>query len=141
MIIVLSILAYLALAFFSYRLYTVTSGFVRKIFWPFLIAKLLSCLLVGVLYTYYYDGGDYVMVMRDVNFLSDLARTDFFEYLQLVFSGEAKVAIQEGLFYSYEPRTFYFVRALSIVSWFGFSSFWGISCLLSMASALTVVLL
>lgn len=139
MIVLFSILMFSGLLYVSFRLFSKTTGLVKKIYWPFVVFKITAGLLVGLLYEFHYQTGDYVMMMRDVLSLQELASTDFFEYLRLILKGPTEGFAAEHLFYSYEPRTFYFVRCLSVMSWFGFSSFWGITCLLGLVSAMVTV--
>ena len=62
--------------FLAYRIWSGDDSSVKNFFWPALILKLLAGLCLGLLYRYYYNGGDTFMYFEEGAKLSALARSD-----------------------------------------------------------------
>jgi hypothetical protein len=105
----------------------------RVFYWPALIVKLASGVLVGVLYTYYYSVGDTFGFFQDAMLLSKLARADFLTYLNFLWNGDESFAIWSDLILV-QSRSLFFVKFISCFSLITFDNYWLISLYLSFIS-------
>ena len=104
----------------------------KDYFFPFLLLKVIAGILLGLIYTYYYKaGGDTILMATDAIRLAKSATVDFRAYLDTLLWG----AYDPEFFFIGEYRTFFFVRILSVISWFSFHNYWLIGVWLSIFSA------
>ncbi|MFN6944147.1 MAG: hypothetical protein ACK4ND_04300, partial [Cytophagaceae bacterium] len=59
----------------------------RKFFFPALGLKLMSGVLMGIVYTYYYSGGDTFSIYEEGLRLNEIFRNDIASYFKILFSG------------------------------------------------------
>jgi hypothetical protein len=114
-------------------------GVVRKIFWPGAVLKLLSGVLVGVLYFYYYGVGDTLIYWRDGDTLARFAMDHPSEYLRFLWSdyeNSFRVAQELNL---QDSRAIFFVKFVSILSILTGSNYWVISIYFSTISFLGIL--
>ena len=95
---------------------------------------------IGLIYYCYYDGGDTFMFFRDISYLT----TCFWEnpqlYLQFLFSSNSIThSFSNELFFAYEPRTFFFVRLLSVLNIFSLNNYWVLAMMMSALSFFGVI--
>jgi hypothetical protein len=105
----------------------------RVFYWPALIVKLASGILVGVLYTYYYSVGDTFGFFQDAMLLTKLARTDFPAYINFLWNGDESFVIWSDLVLV-QPRSLFFVKFISFFSLITFDNYWLISLYFSFIS-------
>jgi hypothetical protein len=105
----------------------------RVFYWPALIVKLASGILVGVLYTYYYSVGDTFGFFQDAMSLTKLARTDFLTYLKFLWNGDESFVVWSDLILV-QPRSLFFVKFISFFSLITFDNYWLISLYFSFIS-------
>src|SRR5688572_10865885 len=105
----------------------------RVFYWPALIVKLASGILVGVLYTYYYSVGDTFGFFQDAMSLTKLARTDFLTYLKFLWNGDESFVVWSDLILV-QPRSLFFVKFISFFSLITLDNYWLISLYFSFIS-------
>jgi hypothetical protein len=109
-------------------------AFVEPIlYWVSLGIKLSAGLFIGWLYTYYYPTSDTFHYFNDSILLADLARSDFVEYIDLVFNGSIERYTTLGMI-NLEARSVFFVKILSIPSFITWNNYWISSLHLSLIS-------
>ncbi|MCW5909804.1 MAG: hypothetical protein KIT62_01960 [Cyclobacteriaceae bacterium] len=95
----------------------------KLLFWSAWILRLIMGILVGLVYTYYYDANDTWNFFEDAKTLAALARADLPGYLSFLFTGNPDHAIWQSLIYQ-EERSLFFVKALSLLAWISGGSYW-----------------
>ena len=95
----------------------------KRVFWPALLFKLLSGLALGLIYTYYYTGGDTFLFFNDAMLLAKLARRDVMEYCNFLWQGDKSFSIS-GTLYFREPRSLLFVKIVSVFSLITADNYW-----------------
>lgn len=111
------------------------SGSFKKLFLPALIFKLCAGIAVGLIYNFYYKVGDTLIFFEDGKVLSELARTDFFDFLRLLFSSHEIFSDYVHIEFK-EPRAVFFVKIVSVFSLLSYDSYWVISLYFSFFSFL-----
>ena len=114
-----------------------------KYFYPALILKLLGAIGVGVVYQFYYGGGDtFTFFTHGATHIYDAFTTDFSTGIKLLFSNgqfDPETYKFSSKIWTYrDPSSFFIVRIAAILSlislntyssialWFAFLSFWGL---------------
>jgi hypothetical protein len=96
-----------------------------------LYAKIFGGIVFSMIYFYYYKGGDTISYFYSATALSNLAKIDFFDYLQVLF-GPNDVATRQFFtmetgspyyFVYYEARAYMVVRLISVLILFTFNSY------------------
>jgi hypothetical protein len=105
----------------------------KKYFWPGLLFKVACGLSVGFLYQYYYSEGDTFLYFQDGRVLSELARVDFFAYLDFLSTEPPGHALWSQLTYV-QPRAAFFAKFVSVVNLLTFDNYWLTSCYFSLVS-------
>lgn len=104
-------------------------GVLRRVFWPAFVFKIGCGLLLGVLYTYYYDTGDTFNYFRDAGVLTEVARIDFLSWIELLFTAPPEAL---GLQLN-EPRAIFLTRIASFFDLISNHHYWVISAWFSTA--------
>lgn len=126
---VVNILIILALA---WRIQPVEKS-LRIYYWSGLLFKLTMGVALGLVYTFYYSGGDTFSFFRDSAQLSQLARENFTDYLKFLWSSDSALNVWNQLS-DHEPRTLFMVKLLSLVNLISFDNYWISSLYLSVVS-------
>lgn len=58
----------------------------KRFFWPALILKLSAGILLGLVYRYYYEGGDTWQYFREATRIASIAEVSFWDYLKELFA-------------------------------------------------------
>lgn len=109
--------------FLAYRIWSGDDSSVKNFFWPALILKLLAGLCLGLLYRYYYNGGDTFMYFEEGAKLSALARSDLLLYIRFLWSGDESFSAWNNLT-ELQPRAMFMIKAVSVVNLFSHDNYW-----------------
>ncbi len=114
-------------------LYRKSAGLpLANLFFFALAGKLLAGVALGLLYIYYYPyGGDTFTFFADAKILSKLAVTSQRAYSQvLLFNHFPDSYLTDALVYEWEPRSFFFIKILSVLNVFTLNNYWisGLYC-------------
>lgn len=112
--------------------------FWQTIFWPALLFKVGCGTLVGLLYRYYFSGGDTFAYQQQADILCRYAQQNSTEYLQFILTGRYhNVYLQEVMRFPTYSNSFFMVWVLHVVNfitggnyyvnavYFSLFSFWG----------------
>lgn len=124
------ILIIFGLAYYIYRRET----FFRILFWPSLFFKLLSGILVGLLYTYYYPVGDTFEYFKDASRIASVFSQDFSAYAEFLFFNKG---LQSLSLTFYEPRAVFLTKIVSVFTILTARNYWIISLYFSFLSFLS----
>lgn len=117
------------LSYISWRLYQHYAGStLRLYYWPGLLLKLVAGLLLGMLYFFYYQGGDTVHYHQDAAALAALAYEDLPAYV-LSLTGNYPEGLQ--LHYLEQERAMLTAKIFSVFYVFTASNYWITACYLS----------
>lgn len=105
----------------------------RIYYWSGLLFKLMMGVVLGLVYTFYYSGGDTFSFFKDSVQLSQLARESFTEYVSFLWSSDSTFDVWNKLS-DHEPRTLFMVKLLSLVNLISFDNYWISSLYLSFIS-------
>ena len=111
------------LGFFFYKLWRQEKSVLRIFFVPALTFKLLSGILLGLLYTYYYSIGDTFLYFQDGVRLASLARKDITSYLSFLWSGDDSFPIWSTLAYQ-QPRAMFLSKVTSLFCLLTSDNYW-----------------
>ena len=123
------------IAFISYLLWQRDHSALKKYYWPALLFKLSAGIALGLLYTYYYDGGDTFNYFNDGVKLANIARKDVASYFSFLWSGEESNPIWSELNYR-QPRAMFLSKVTSLFCLLTADSYWVISLYFSFISFL-----
>ena len=105
----------------------------RIYYWSGLLFKCTLGIALGLVYTFYYSGGDTFSFFNNSTQLSQLARENFTEYLEFLWSSDSALHVWNQLS-DHEPRTLFMVKLLSLVNLISFDNYWISSLYLSAVS-------
>jgi hypothetical protein len=94
-------------------------GFARNAFWPALFLKVLAGIGLGLLYRYYYAGGDTFYFYSEATELVNLFHSNTLEYIQFLFRHPEVDSSEEG-----SLRTTFLVKVISFFGIFTGSNYW-----------------
>ena len=117
----------------AYLLWKREDTFLKKVYWPALIFKLLCGIGLGLLYRYYYTVGDTFGYYKDGIRLADLAQTDFSAYVEFLWKGNKKYAIWHELNFQ-RPRATFMSKIASVLCLLTSNNYWLVSLYLSFIS-------
>ena len=118
----------------SFLIWTRQNESLKKIFWPFLILKVLAGSGVGLVYSFFYDTGDTFQYFEDGKTLAAFAADDPLQFLQFLWNEEG-AAILEKLRYS-DARALFFVKLVSVLNLLTHNNYWIASTYCSLVSFL-----
>ncbi len=121
------------IAYISYRLWQRDSSALKPIYWYALSLKLVSGIVLGLLYIYYYSGGDTFNYFNDGVKLSNLARQDPSSYIRFLWTGDESFSIWTELIYK-QPRAMFLSKVTSIFCILTADSYWVTSLYFSLIS-------
>lgn len=101
------------------------NAFLKKYFVYFLCYKWIMGLCLGAIYHFYYTGGDTISFFGDISLMSKVCLDSPSLYLKLLLEPhQVSEKVLGQIFYAYEPRTFYFVRVLSVMNLGALDNYW-----------------
>lgn len=115
----------------AYKEKFVAAGSLARMYYPALLFKGLMGLLLGMLYHYYYDGGDTIWLFEDARQLASLADRNLLLYLQGLWSDSPQ---EMPLHYTQHPRALFFAKLISPIAWFTKGNYWMTSVYCSVGS-------
>ncbi len=121
---------YIALVIFLASLIKpyVTNTETRKYFYPALSLKLFGAVALGLIYTFYYSGGDTINFFNDAIKLSDGISKDFEAGIKVLFRLDDQMddrfmRIRSSLWYYKDPPSYFVVQFATILSFVAFKSY------------------
>jgi hypothetical protein len=117
----------------AYLLWKREDAFLKKVYWPAFVFKLLCGIALGLVYRYYYTVGDTYGYYDDGVKLAKLAHTDFSLYTEFLWGGNKKYAIWSELGFQ-RPRAMFMSKIASILCLLTASNYWAVSVYLSFVS-------
>jgi hypothetical protein len=127
---IISFLHIITISLFCFWLWRKQELPLRKFYWHALAAKLSAGILVGVVHAAFYANSDTFSMFEWSKDLSQLAREDFFGYLNYLWNAGA-----EGYFPGAE-RTMFFVKITSVLALISYDNYWITSIYFSLFSFL-----
>jgi hypothetical protein len=124
-----NVIIMLALAFLLYKRVRV----MKKFYWPTLAIKIFAGVMVGLLYSLYYEGGDTLAYFKDAQKLTALARDDYESFLRFLWSSETTPAFWQSLNMQ-EPRALFLTKTTSIFGLLTWDNYWLIASWFSFVS-------
>ncbi len=104
----------------------------RPYYWPAALIKLAAGAGVGLLYLYYYRGGDTWQLFQQAELVAGRAFTSWQGFL-LVYGG-GDLSTIPGFAYTWQPRASFMVRLLAPLAWLTGGSYWLTGAYLSIFS-------
>ena len=117
----------------AYLLWKREDTFLKKVYWPALVFKLLCGIALGLLYRYYYTVGDTYGYYNDGVRLAKLAHSDFSLYAEFLWKGTKKYAIWHELNFQ-RPRATFMSKIASVLCLLNGNNYWMTSLYLSFVS-------
>ena len=105
-----------------YYKYRGRDSLLKPFFLPALLFKLLCGVAVGLLYMYYYHGGDTFTLFADASKLSDLLHRNPEGFIKFILFNENDTSV--SLLYTDQPRALFTVKILAFISWLSFKNYW-----------------
>lgn len=109
----------LALVYLYYR---TTGNGQPVLFWTAWAYKLSMGIALGLVYQYYYSANDTWLFFQDAVKLADLARTDFYQYVQFLFTDQSTDTLP--VLANTQVRSLFLIKILSVVAWLGSDNYW-----------------
>jgi hypothetical protein len=110
----------------------------KHFFFPSVLIKLCSGIVLGFLYQWYFKGGDTLNFFHDAVVLSSLAQENVTDYSQALFANTIADGLPHGLYFTHQPRALIFSKLVSFFSLITFNNYWLISLYLSLLSFLGI---
>jgi len=120
----------------GYHYKNIESGILKKFYFPALMLKLGAGIAVGLVYTYYYQGGDTWSYFNQAKILGQVAFSTTSNFYELYF--KSNYSLLEGFAYPFQPRAALMVKIVALINvftnhnywltsfFFSFFSFWGL---------------
>ncbi|MCX8490770.1 MAG: hypothetical protein ORN54_06850 [Cyclobacteriaceae bacterium] len=94
----------------------------QKFYWIVFLIKWLAAMALGIVYIYYYPSGDTWTYFGEAKKLSALAKVNFSQYLQLLFTSNDTSTVTHFLYV--HDRSFLFVKFVSFFNLISGDSYW-----------------
>lgn len=117
----------------AFMLWKGQTGFLKKVFWPALLLKLLAGIGLGIVYTRYYTVGDTFGYFSDGATLAALAKKDLATYFDFLWRGDETFRIWSSLNFQ-QPRALFFAKITSVFNLLSGDNYWIISLYFSFLS-------
>jgi len=101
-----------------------------------LLIKLLAGISVGLLYTFYYKGGDTFNLFHDASVLADWGMNNAGDYIKGCFFNEIPESIVSELLFYHQPRALFASKCISLINLITHNNYWLSSLWLSLFSYL-----
>lgn len=130
MIVFLNILILFVIAVIGFRISNHSA--LKGYYWSGLSIKIVAGISLGLLYTYYYNGGDSWVMFKEATKLSDIAFTSINRFFNIyLFSDYSAIP---DFAYSIQPRAAFMTKILAILALITSHNYWLSACYLSMFS-------
>lgn len=96
----------------------------RKFFVPAVLLKFLAGFAIGIIYTFYYDGGDTFNYFHDATILSEIAKDSPDDYFKFLFNIKVETSIEEQLIYFSQERALFTAKILSFFTLITLKNYW-----------------
>ncbi|CAN5410831.1 hypothetical protein BH23BAC1_BH23BAC1_33890 [soil metagenome] len=96
----------------------------KPYFLPALTLKFSAGIALGLIYKYYYGGGDTFNMFHDANQLAELASNNPHRYISLLFNPELPPGLADTLIYSNQDRALLASKILSVFSLLTSNNYW-----------------
>ncbi|MCF6352099.1 MAG: hypothetical protein L3J06_03720 [Cyclobacteriaceae bacterium] len=115
---------------------SIEPGILKKLYFAGLMLKLGAGITVGLVYTYYYQGGDTWTYFYQAKILGQVAFSSTSNFINLYF--KSNYGLVEGFAYPFQPRAALMVKIVALINvltnhnywltsfFFSFFSFWGL---------------
>ncbi|MCA4896887.1 MAG: hypothetical protein ING84_17945 [Cytophagales bacterium] len=104
----------------------------QKFYWFAFFIKWLAALYLGLVYTYYYPGGDTWTYFEEAKKLSLLATSDFPQFRELFLTSNDTSSVTHFLYV--HDRSFLFVKIVSLLNLISLNSYWVTASYFSLVS-------
>ncbi len=104
----------------------------QKFYWFAFFIKWLAALSLGLVYTYYYPGGDTWTCFEEAKKLSLLATSDFSQFRELFLTSNDTSSVTHFLYV--HDRSFLFVKIVSLLNLISGNSYWVTASYFSLVS-------
>lgn len=128
------------LACICYRLWMHERSSLRKFFWPALLFRLATGLLLGLVYLHYYTVGDTFLYFKDGVTLAQVARNDFNSYVSFLWMGDESFSFWTDLSFQ-QPRALFLSKVVSVLCLLCYDNYWIISLWFSLLTFVSAWLL
>jgi len=106
-----------------------------RYFFPALLIKLCSGVALGMLYVWYFNGGDTLNYFHDATILASMATESLADYIGAIFTNDN---LPSGLIYATQPRALLFSKVVSFFALLTFNNYWLTALYLSLLSFLGI---
>jgi hypothetical protein len=110
----------------------------QHFFFPAVLVKLCAGIMLGILYQWYFKGGDTLNFFHDAVVLSSLAQENGTAYLQALFADTTADGLPTELYFTHQPRALIFSKIVSFFSLITYNNYWLTSLYLSLLSFLGI---
>lgn len=111
------------LAFLIWFFFKRDNSIIKRFYWPVLFYKLFAGLCIGLLYSFYYDGGDTFSFFRDASRLSEAAWVNPVNYFRFL-SGAGEGGVGWLYLENHQSRSLFMVKCVSVVSLVSGNNYW-----------------
>ena len=118
MIILFTLVNLLLIAFFARKEWKQSALSDSTIYWSSLTLKLITGIVVGMVYKYYYESGDTLTLFDDACKLTKLFYLKPFLYFNALLTGDLPLDITD------EPRSVFFISIISLVNLITHDNYW-----------------
>ncbi len=126
----LGIILFVIIIWFHHR--TVASSFIKSYYFPLLFIKLLAGVSVGLLYSYYYKGGDTWSYFYQAENFGDIAFASPANFMELFVYNQYEMVADFS--YTYQPRAALMVKIVALINVLSGSNYWLTSIYFSLFS-------
>jgi len=116
----LGVLLLLSLVWLHFR--AVEKSFLKLYYFPALGLKLVAGVAVGLLYTYYYSGGDTWAYFNQAKLFADVGFASYSKFVNLFLKSNYELV--DGFAYINQPRAALMVKLVAIINLLSNSSYW-----------------
>ena len=106
----------------------------RQLFVGALLAKLVAAVALGLIYQYFYDGGDSRLYFSEARKMDTLCRAGGVSLYHLLSGHEAADGIYQELQFRNQPAALFFNKFVYLIYQFSWGNFWVISAYLALLS-------
>lgn len=106
-----------------------------------LILKLMAGLILGIIYTYYYKGGDTFMYFQEAATVANYFMDHPFQFFQIYCNTDQVDELTNQIVFHRQPRALFFSKIVSVFYIFTGGNYWIISAYLSLINFMGIQLL
>lgn len=128
------------MAFICHGIWKRDTTSLRKFFWPALLFRLGSGIMLGLVYLYYYTVGDTFGYFADGVTLAQVAKIDFTSYLSFLWDGDESFSFYTDLNFK-QPRALFLSKVVSVFCLLSGDNYWIVSLWFSLITFMSVWLL